>query len=228
VAGIVWLVYLALEPYVRRLWPDVLISWTRLLSGRFRDSLVGRDVLFGFVTGAALGAVILASELAPAWLDRPPSRPTALSARALMGPRHAASYVFDTLWNSFATPIVILFILLLLRVLLRRQWLALGGALLLFGGIAVLQNSGSPEVWPLAILVWVALIAVLIRLGLLALASAVVFLNISSGLALTTELSAWYAATAWTGLLALLALAGYAFHLSLAGRSLFSDELLQR
>src|SRR5262249_28504010 len=26
--------YLALEPYVRRRWPDVLISWNRLLSGR--------------------------------------------------------------------------------------------------------------------------------------------------------------------------------------------------
>ena len=33
-AVFVWLSYMALEPYVRRRWPDVLISWTRLLSGR--------------------------------------------------------------------------------------------------------------------------------------------------------------------------------------------------
>jgi hypothetical protein len=28
-AAILWLVYIALEPYVRRNWPDSLISWTR-------------------------------------------------------------------------------------------------------------------------------------------------------------------------------------------------------
>ena len=44
---------MALEPYVRRRWPDVLISWTRLLSGKVWDPLIGRDVL----TGALLGTV---------------------------------------------------------------------------------------------------------------------------------------------------------------------------
>ncbi len=48
-----WLSYMALEPYVRRRWPDVLISWTRLLSGKVWDPLIGRDVL----TGALLGTV---------------------------------------------------------------------------------------------------------------------------------------------------------------------------
>ena len=28
--------YVALEPHVRRLWPDLIISWTRLLAGRYR------------------------------------------------------------------------------------------------------------------------------------------------------------------------------------------------
>ena len=30
-AAIVWLVYIAVEPYVRRNWPDSLISWTLAL-----------------------------------------------------------------------------------------------------------------------------------------------------------------------------------------------------
>ncbi len=38
-AGVLGMLYLALEPYVRRLWPDALISWTRLLGGRLRDPL---------------------------------------------------------------------------------------------------------------------------------------------------------------------------------------------
>ena len=39
-----WTSYIAVEPYVRRYWPEILISWNRLLSGRFRDPLVGRDL----------------------------------------------------------------------------------------------------------------------------------------------------------------------------------------
>ena len=46
-AACIWLFYIAVEPYVRRLWPHTLISWTRLVAGQFRDPLVGRHVLLG-------------------------------------------------------------------------------------------------------------------------------------------------------------------------------------
>jgi hypothetical protein len=46
-----WMWYTALEPFVRRLWPQMLVSWTRLLDGRFRDPLVGRDLLVGVAIG---------------------------------------------------------------------------------------------------------------------------------------------------------------------------------
>src|SRR6185503_3955216 len=35
-AGILWVLYLALEPFGRRFWPDGLLGWSRLLSGRLR------------------------------------------------------------------------------------------------------------------------------------------------------------------------------------------------
>ena len=50
-AAVTWLLYLALEPFVRKLWPQTIISWTRLISGKLRDPLVGRDVLFGVILG---------------------------------------------------------------------------------------------------------------------------------------------------------------------------------
>ena len=50
-----WAIYMALEPFVRRHWPQTLVSWTTLLSGRVRDPIVGRDVLIG---AAILGAVM--------------------------------------------------------------------------------------------------------------------------------------------------------------------------
>ena len=31
---LLWTVYLALEPFVRRHWPHVLVSWTNVLTGR--------------------------------------------------------------------------------------------------------------------------------------------------------------------------------------------------
>jgi hypothetical protein len=40
------LYYLAMEPFVRRIWPTALISWTRAVSGGWRDPLVGRDLLY--------------------------------------------------------------------------------------------------------------------------------------------------------------------------------------
>src|SRR5262249_25693108 len=56
----VWLFYIALEPYVRRFWPQLLIGWTRALSGHLRDPLVGRDVLVGVAAGT-IGALLIAS-----------------------------------------------------------------------------------------------------------------------------------------------------------------------
>ena len=43
-AALAWIIYIACEPYVRRLWPQTMVGWTRALSGRFKDPLVGRDI----------------------------------------------------------------------------------------------------------------------------------------------------------------------------------------
>ena len=49
-----WTFYIALEPAVRRFWPDGLLGWSRLLAGHFKDPRVGRDVLAGLIFGVAL------------------------------------------------------------------------------------------------------------------------------------------------------------------------------
>ena len=43
--------YLAIEPHMRKSWPEMIISWTRLVSGRWSDSLVDHDVLIGLLFG---------------------------------------------------------------------------------------------------------------------------------------------------------------------------------
>src|SRR5262249_6290314 len=55
VLGVVaWVLYIALEPSVRRTWPSSLISWNRIVDGRFRDARVARDVLIGLAATAVL------------------------------------------------------------------------------------------------------------------------------------------------------------------------------
>src|SRR5262245_40320462 len=51
------LLYLALEPMVRRKHPGWLASWNRLLEGRWLDPLVGRDVLVGTLGGVVLSLI---------------------------------------------------------------------------------------------------------------------------------------------------------------------------
>src|SRR5262249_53577588 len=56
-AAIIGLLYLALEPHVRKRWPAAMVAWTRILAGRAADPLVGRDLLAGALIGA--GSVVL-------------------------------------------------------------------------------------------------------------------------------------------------------------------------
>ena len=51
VGGLTWMLYLAIEPSIRRRFPNKIVSWTRLLSGRWSDPLVARDVLAGIAAG---------------------------------------------------------------------------------------------------------------------------------------------------------------------------------
>ena len=57
VAALVWVLYMALEPYLRRRWPQSLISWTRLLTGEVRDPLVAGHILAGIALGIAWGVL---------------------------------------------------------------------------------------------------------------------------------------------------------------------------
>jgi serine/threonine-protein kinase len=69
-----WLVYIALEPHVRRRWPSTLVSWSRLLAGGFKDPMVGRDLLIGCLLGAFSIPLTRAAWFVPAWLGHPPSQ----------------------------------------------------------------------------------------------------------------------------------------------------------
>src|SRR4029077_6238906 len=91
VARRVWLFFLGCEPYVRRFWPQLLIGWTRALSGQLRDPLVGRDILVGVAAGTIGAFLIESRELIPRVLGLPLAVPQLPSALILFGTRFAVS-----------------------------------------------------------------------------------------------------------------------------------------
>jgi serine/threonine-protein kinase len=130
---LLWLFYLALEPYVRRWWPHRVVSWNRLLAGDFRDPLIGRDTLIGAAFGMAMMVVLNLWTLTPGWFGHVQA-PKPVKLYTLLGLRES----FGELFLTGITLIVFLavtcmFLLLLLHIIFRRrQWLALGVAWLLF------------------------------------------------------------------------------------------------
>ena len=56
-AAILFLVYLALEPEVRARWPHSIVTWNRVLAGRWQDPQVASDVLIGAAVGAGMYTV---------------------------------------------------------------------------------------------------------------------------------------------------------------------------
>ena len=60
--GVLYVMHLAVEPAMRRYWPNSLLGWTRLLRGEIVDARVGRDALFGLGAGALISLLIFARE----------------------------------------------------------------------------------------------------------------------------------------------------------------------
>ena len=159
----VWTMYVALEPYARRRWPQMLVSWSRLLDGRWRDPLLGRDLLVGSVAAVALRLLeILAVHLAAT----PPPPP--FGWQSWMGLGHVLAAFPATLsqavWPSFGFMLMLVGI----RIVVRREWLAVLGVVAVVTGIGGLVDVSVVRLAASGIGVAIVLI-VATRLGLVAL-----------------------------------------------------------
>jgi serine/threonine-protein kinase len=216
-AMMIWLIYVALEPYARRRWPQALISWKRLLSGQLQDPLVGRDVLIGAAAGVSTAALFVLTTLAPAWLGLPPLYPQPfLHGSTLASFSDVAFRLFVNQFSSVLYAMVFLFMLVLLRLLLRSNLLAVVAWCALVGSPLVGEHAGV--LWAGGLIRALLYFAVLTRGGLLALAVALyVEFNIHES-PLTLDPSVWYATRSLPVFLVVLGLAVYGFHTSLAGK----------
>ena len=171
-AAFVWLSYVALEPHVRRRWPDLLISWNRLLTGRLRDPLVGRDVLVGALLGATNAMLLHFSNALPAWIDAPGMTPVPPSELMMRGTREAASFFVVRQNDAVFAAVGMMFLFFLASsIFRRRKWLGAVPLGFLFVLLNVSGENLAIEI-PFAVLIATILVFVVLRFGLLAVAVA--------------------------------------------------------
>jgi serine/threonine-protein kinase len=196
-AGIMWLLYIAVEPWVRRFWPDTLKGWSRLLSGRVSDPRVGRDVMIGLAFGLGLQLLIRLSIPLHDLLGVPGPPQLLGRVELLAGPIYAfgglASVVSEATFNAF----VIVFLIVGLKVGLKRMPLVVVGAVLFYIALTVpatMSEGGSPWIGAgLGVLSMIALVTVPVRFGLLATTAAFLASFITSGVPWSLSFGSWQA-----------------------------------
>jgi hypothetical protein len=217
----VWLFYLAVEPYARRLRPWTLVSWTRLLGGGLGDPVVGRDTLVGLVWALAFVLLMPVYHLLPAWLGQPGPEPMTGSLESLLGPGMLLSALLEMVSGAILFSMGCLLLFVLIRLLLRKDALAIAGV----AAITILPNAlgASDAAWIGAAVsvVWaVSWILLLLRFGLLAAIVGLLANDLFESIPLTTDLSSWTAGPTLLALPLVGLLAVTAFRNALGGTGL--------
>jgi serine/threonine-protein kinase len=222
VSGTTWMLYLAVEPWVRRHWPKTIISWSRLLSAGARDPLVGRDILFGVLLGVVW---ILIFQIRSIPMMRMGASPYLFSTEALMGGREALGGWLQEWPQSIQTTLAFFFLLFGLKVLLRKEWIAGIALVAIFALPRGLSSTYMAVEIPAQILVYAIAVVIVLRFGFVPLACAVFTVNLADSIPFSADLSAWYMPTSILALLSVVALAGWGFYHSLGGEPLWRVEL---
>jgi serine/threonine-protein kinase len=215
IAATSWAVYMALEPYVRRRWPHMLISWTRVLAGRIRDPLVGRDVLIGAAAGSIIALLQYMEVMLPVWAGQPPGAPG--------GNILYVGDVIGALGRSVFVTLGVLFVILIIRLVVRRDGLAIGLAFVWL----TLLSGGIFSLWTLvpAVLSAAVSLTVLFRVGLLALTVSVLSVQLLVAFPISLDWTVWHAPVTFSALGAVVALTAFGLHTALRGQSVFGRLL---
>jgi serine/threonine-protein kinase len=221
-AAVIWGAYIAIEPYMRRRYPETLIGWSAVLTGRLNDPVVGRDLLFGIAGGVGILALwrvwtVLHSSVY--------SKPELYDLDPLMGMRSVLGLCLAFFVRATRNALLIMLLIFLLRVL-RRQWVAAVVLAAIVAAVAVVSNDLG---WADATALFVALAAssvTLARWGLLASASFLFALMLLSSAMPAGDPRIWYFQYSFLILAVLAGLAFWAMRTATAGRRLWSAKLL--
>jgi serine/threonine-protein kinase len=219
-----WLCYVALEPYVRRRWPRVLVSWARVLDGRFQDPVVGAHLLAGVAVGLVLSVLSVSDTLiqkslgAQDWLIS--------SLDPLMGARQVVRVILLLVGFSVLQSLAIFFVLFLLRVVLRKEWLAVAVFTLIFALLVAASTTNFALGLVFGFAANLLLVMATLRFGLVTMVSGLCVAGVLTSLPLTNDANAFYFDVSVIAVLSVAALAFYAFYIAKAGQPIFKKSFL--
>jgi eukaryotic-like serine/threonine-protein kinase len=220
-------IYLALEPWVRRRWPRAIITWSRVLAARWRDPLVGRDVLIGVVAASAILCVGRVAALAVILAGGAPQgaisvlEPSGLgfALENLTGGRLMIAILIAALFRGLVMALTFFFVLFLFRTLFR-PWLGTTAFVIALALFSVVE-SARVESWTAStgVFMFVLYVAVYLplalRYGVFAVAVVYCVSAYANSALLTTHFTSWYGQSSFVAILAVTAIALSAFRVSL-------------
>jgi serine/threonine-protein kinase len=225
-ALVLWAGYLAIEPYMRRWWPTTLVAWSRALDGRFRDPMVGRDVLLG----AALAVLFtFAPKTSVLMHMRPPDAAEMaiyLSPMSWTSDRAYLAALLERLSGAFFSPVTLVLLLLVLRVIVRRTWLTY---LVLYAGFALtagrLAGVSTRTDVAIVLILNTLMLLILTRLGFLALITAM-FYSLTVSIVLTADRQSWFFHQSVITMAVFGGIAIYAAWVSIGNQQVFEESVL--
>jgi serine/threonine-protein kinase len=222
-AAFLWVLYVALEPFVRKKWPGWIISWSRLLGGDYRDPLVGRDVLIGSVVGASMIAISGVSRLVPNLIGQ--ATPVTITpATEMIDTGRFFSRFAEQLSAGLFLAFICMFLMLLFVALLRREILSLIALGMLITIMTMLISNASLIMLPFSAGSALLTVFALRRYGLLALSAAFFVAHLFVFFPITTDFTAWYAGDFTVALVICVLLAIYAAYTSVGGAKVFAGK----
>jgi serine/threonine protein kinase len=224
VSAVVWIFYLALEPYVRRIWPQTIISWSRFISGRLRDPLVGRDLLFGVILGISWDLVFALGNFVQM---RAGASPLLANSEVLAGVRETVALGLLNLIGSIRTTVIFFFLLVFLRLLVKNRWLAAAIFVLLLTVPRALTSVHPLIDTPVFLIIYSIAAFAVVRFGLIVLVVGAFCADAVINMPITRDFSNWYAARSLSVVLGFVVIAAWGFYTSLGGQRLWKDDLLE-
>ena len=222
-----WLFYVAFEPFARRFRPGTLIAWTRAFSGRLRDPLVGRHLLIGLGCGGGLAVVSLLFALTPGLLDadrRLPPHPLINTAN-LAGIGSLVGEIVKVLQLKIYETFVALMMLVVLRLLLRKFWIAVVACWFLLAAQLSIEHAGTNWALLVAVAPFCSILAavniyLLARFGLVAAIASAFALDLLLRFPVTFDHATWYAGGSYVVLGVLGAIGLFSFSQAVGKRQL--------
>jgi serine/threonine-protein kinase len=204
---LLWLAYLALEPWVRRTDPERVTSWNRLIQGKWRDPLVGRHVLIGVAASAGFVAVLQLARAVPGWAGATPDPRLVWDATFTEG----GGSLLLTVQIAVMVAVRSFFLFFLTLLVCRgRLWPAAALNALVWAGLYQHGGASLPVALLVGSLFAAASLLVLHRAGFLGFIAFTFGEQVLVYMPVTTDLAAWYAGVSTLSLSAVGGLAAWA------------------